>query len=57
MLKKMLQRFREPSTWAGLSALAVVFGVPPGTADVIVQAVAAVAAAAAVLLPERGSNA
>ena len=52
-MKTILQRFKEPSTWAGLSALAVLFGVPPGTADLAVQAVAGVAALLSVVLPEK----
>jgi hypothetical protein len=34
-MKKILNRFKEPSTWAGLSVLAVVFGVPAATADAV----------------------
>lgn len=48
----IVNRLKEPSTLAGFSMLAVLFGVPPGTVDVVVQAVAGVAAAAAVLIPE-----
>ena len=51
------RRLREPSTLAGLSALAVLAGVPAGVPEVIAHAVAGVAAALAVLLPERGPNA
>ena len=52
-MKSLLKRFKEPSSWAGVATLAVLFGVPSTTADLVVQAVAAVAAAAAVLLPEK----
>lgn len=48
----IINRLKEPSTMAGLGVLAVLLGVPPGTVDVVVQAVAGVAAAAAVLVPE-----
>ncbi|WAL84953.1 hypothetical protein OYT13_11400 [Pandoraea sp. XJJ-1] len=48
-----LQRLREPSTWAGLAALAAMFGVPTGTAQAVAQAGVALAGAAAVLLPEQ----
>lgn len=48
----VLKRLKEPSTLAGLGVLAVLFGVPPGTVDVVVQAGAAVLSAAAVLIPE-----
>jgi hypothetical protein len=52
MLKNILTRLREPSTLAGLSCLAMMFGVSAGTADVVTQAVTAVLAAGAVLIPE-----
>lgn len=48
----VVKRLKEPSTLAGLGVLAVLFGVPPGTVDVLVQAGAAVLGAAAVLIPE-----
>lgn len=50
-----MNRLREPSTWAGLAALSVLFGINPETANVIAQAAGAVAAAVAVLLPERAT--
>jgi hypothetical protein len=35
-MKEILKkRLKEPSTWAGLSVLAVLFGVPAATADAI----------------------
>lgn len=49
----VVNRLKEPSTMAGLSMLAVLFGAPPGTVDVVLQAVAGVAAAAAVLMPDQ----
>ena len=55
-MKNILKRFKEPSTWAGLSALAILFGVNPETANTVLQAVGAVAAAVAVLLPERAKS-
>lgn len=51
-MKKLFNRFKEPSTWAGLAALAVLFGVDPAKANAIAQAAGVVAATAAVLLPE-----
>lgn len=51
-MKNVLKRLKEPSTWAGIAGLAVLFGVDPVKADIIVQAVGAVAAGLAVLLPE-----
>lgn len=51
-MKKVLKRLNERSTWAGLGALAILFGVDPVKANVAVEAVAGVLAAAAVLLPD-----
>ncbi|WP_165456690.1 hypothetical protein [Aquabacterium lacunae] len=52
MFKLFARRLREPSTVAGLSALALLAGLPPGTVDLAAQAIAGVAGLAAVLLPE-----
>lgn len=51
-MNNILKRLKEPSTWAGIAGLAVLFGVDPYKANVIVEAVGAVAAGLAVLLPE-----
>lgn len=51
----ILGRVREPSTWAGVAVLLSIFGVPMVHVEVLGQAVnalAALAAAAAVVLPE-----
>ncbi|CDN87484.1 hypothetical protein [Hydrogenophaga intermedia] len=48
-----LNRIKEPSTWAGLSALGIVFGLPPGTMDLIAQVVLGVTGLAAIALPEK----
>lgn len=53
MRKAVLNRLREPSTWAGLSALAVLFGAPPGTVEAVSQVAGGLAAVAAVVLPEK----
>lgn len=50
----VIERLREPSTMAGLSALALLFGAPPGVPEAAVQGAAAVAGILAVLLPEKG---
>jgi flagellar biosynthesis component FlhA len=47
-------RLREPSTMAGLSALLVLFGVPPGVPELAGQVIAGLAGLAAVFLPEAG---
>lgn len=48
----ILKRLREPSTMAGLSALALLFGIPPGTLELGSQVAAGVLALAAIALPE-----
>ncbi|WP_265942481.1 hypothetical protein [Dechloromonas sp. A34] len=53
---KVLQRLREPSTMAGLGALALLFGLPPDTINVVLQAVGAILGVLAVVLPEKGGN-
>ena len=50
---KILQRLREPSTWAGIAALGMLFGVPPGTVDLAGQVVGGVAGLAAIFLSEK----
>jgi hypothetical protein len=47
-----LRRAKEPSTWAGLAGLAVVFGVTAEEWSVIGNAVAAVSAAIAMFVSE-----
>lgn len=49
---KYLKRLREPSTMAGLSALALLFGLPTGTIEAIAQLIGGAAALAAIVLPE-----
>lgn len=49
---KLLQRMREPSTWAGLSALGLLFGLPEGTLSAVGQILGGVAALGAIILPE-----
>ena len=51
-LRTIAQRLREPSTMAGIAALAMLFGVPVGAAEAVVQIVGGVAAIAAIALPE-----
>ena len=50
---KLLTRLREPSTWAGLSVLGVLFGAPEGAMDAVGQIVGGVAALGAIVLAER----
>lgn len=50
----ILNRFREPSTWAGVSILLTLFGVPPGVPEALGQIIAGAGAVAAVLIAEKG---
>jgi len=56
-MTNFVQRFKEPSSWAGIAVLFNIFGpmigLPTGSADVIVQAGAGLAAAAAFFLAEK----
>ena len=47
-----LNRAKEPSTWAGLAGLAVVFGVTAEQWSMVGNAIAAVAAAIAMFVAE-----
>lgn len=55
-MQKILDRIKEPSTWAGLGILASLFGVPGLHIEVVQQAVMAVAGAAAVFMSEKGGQ-
>jgi hypothetical protein len=48
-------RLREPSTWIGLSVLATIVGIPPGTIAVATKVIGAVGAIAGVAIPENKS--
>lgn len=48
----ILKRIREPSTWAGIAALGLIFGLPPGTIEAVGQLIGGAAALGAILLPE-----
>lgn len=54
-MHRFVNRLREPSTMAGLSALALIFGAPAGLSDAAVQAAAGLAGVLAVLLPEKSA--
>lgn len=51
-MKNILNRLKERSTWAGLAALAVLFGVDAVKANMVAEAVTGLLAAAAVVLPD-----
>lgn len=48
----VLERLRQPSSMAGIAALALLFGVPPGVPELVGQVVAGLAGLAAVVIPE-----
>lgn len=51
-IQAIIKRLREPSTWAGISALGLIFGLPPGSIEAVGQIVGGIAAIAAIALPE-----
>lgn len=58
-MKNLLKRFKEPSTWAALAALSILFGVPPETAQTVVAGVGVIVDAAGALgiTPELAASA
>lgn len=46
-------RLREPSSLAAISALGLLFGLPPGTVDLAAQVVGGIAGLAAIAVAER----
>lgn len=54
-LARLAQRITEPSTMAGLSAIAMLAGAPQGVPEIAMQGIAGLLAALAVLMPERGN--
>jgi hypothetical protein len=44
-MQRIMKRLKEPSTWAGFAALAMIFGVPAGVAQAGLDIVSAVAGA------------
>lgn len=55
-LATIARRLREPSTLAGLAALAVLTGLPPGTVDLVTQIIGGLAGLAAIAVPEGGAQ-
>lgn len=56
MKRNIINRMKEPSTWAGLGVFVAMAGVDPHKWDLISQAGAAIAAALAVFLPEKAGS-
>ena len=56
-MKTLVERMKEPSSWAGIAVLinvlAPVIGIPPGLGELVANAGAAMAALAAVLMAEK----
>jgi hypothetical protein len=52
-LQFFLNRLREPSTMAGIAALAYIFGADPEKIQSVTGAVTAIAGAAAIFMPEQ----
>lgn len=48
----ILNRVKEPSTWAAISAIGVLFGLPAGTVDGLSQIVGGIAALVGIFMPE-----
>lgn len=51
----IINRLKEPSTWAGVSALGVLAGIPPGTLDLIAQVGIGAAGLLSIVLKDRGN--
>lgn len=49
----IITRIKEPSTWAGIAALGMLVGLPPGTIDAVGQLIGAAGAIGAILLKEK----
>lgn len=56
MLKNVLARMKEPSTWAGISTILVVFGVNVEIAQGATHLLAAIAGLASVVMAERAKK-
>jgi hypothetical protein len=56
-MKYLIERFREPSSWAGIAILinilSPLIGIPPGTGEALVHLGTAAAAFGAVFLQEK----
>lgn len=54
-MKFILQRIKEPSTWAAAACIGTLAGMPPGSVDLIHQIVVGVISLAGILLPEKAA--
>ena len=55
MNRALLNRLREPSTWAGIATLAALVGVPTETFNLVSQVVMGAAGLFAIILPEKAA--
>jgi len=55
-MDRIIERLREPSTWAGLSVLGVLFGLPPGTIDLAGQVIGGIAGLVSIVMTERAKG-
>lgn len=53
-MQKILERLREPSSWAGVAVLLGLFGVPVGAPELVAQVGAGLAGLLAIALKEKG---
>ncbi len=49
---KIMQRLREPSTWAGIAALGLLVGLPAGTVEALGQIISGVTPLGAIFVTE-----
>lgn len=57
-MRYLLNRFKEPSSWAGFGLIATaLFGVPVNTAQAVIQGATALLGAVSVLVPEKTPDA
>lgn len=51
----VIKRLAEPSTWAGISVLGLLLGLPPGTFEAAGQIITGIAALGAIFAPEKAA--
>ena len=56
MVKKLLARLKEASSWAGFAVIGGVFGLNAEESSLIWTAISAVSAVVAIFLPEKGEK-
>jgi hypothetical protein len=56
VMKAILNRLKEASSWAGVAILGGLFGLEAEESNIIWQVVTAIAAAVAIFLPENGET-